>query len=202
MNPKALEVYFDGIAEKWDGWEDLESLAVRYADGLDELDVRESECVLDLGCGTGNLTRALLQRLSHEGRVMAVDISSRMLAIARDKIRDPRVSWHHGDVGTLPVAGETFDRIVCCSVWPHLEDHRRAARSLLQMLKPGGSLHVWHLLSRERVNEIHAGAGEAVCHDILPPAGETALLLAEAGFTPCHVEDGDQRYLVTVRRPV
>ena len=67
--------FFDGIAERWDGWDDLAELAQKLAAGLDEFGVRAEETVLDVGCGTGNLTRALLAKLSSAGRVIAVDIS-------------------------------------------------------------------------------------------------------------------------------
>jgi len=44
--------------------------------------VNPDETVLDVGCGTGNLTGALLARLSATGRVIAVDISPRMIEVA------------------------------------------------------------------------------------------------------------------------
>lgn len=198
-DPKAE--YFDGIAERWDGWEDLEVLARRLDEGLAALGLRPDETVLDVGCGTGNLTRALLARLSPAGRVVAVDISPRMIEVARRKVSDPRVAWRVEDARRLSLGDACCDRAICFSVWPHFDDRAAVAAEFRRVLRPGGALHVWHLISRRRVNEIHAGAGEAVRGDVLPPAAETAALLAAAGFDVATATESETGYLVTGVKP-
>jgi len=199
LNPRTA--FFDGIAEKWDGWEDLPVLDRRLATGLEELGVAAGETVVDIGCGTGNLTRALLARLAPEGRVHAVDISPRMIEVARRKVTDARVVWHAGDARQLPLDDASCDRVICYSVWPHFETREIVAAELVRVLKPGGHLHIWHLSARQRINEIHAGAGEAVRRDILPLATDTAALLAGIGLAVSTVIDTDDRYLVTATKP-
>ena len=197
-NPRAA--FFDGIAEKWDGWEDLDALARKLAAGLDELGVGKGELVLDVGCGTGNLTRALLERLSEDGRVVAVDISPRMVEVAKRKVADARVVWRVADARSLPLPDASCDRVICYSVWPHFEEREAVAAELRRVLRPGGRLHVWHLISREKINEIHASAGEAVRGDVLSPAAETAALISRAGFEVETAIDDGERYLVTARK--
>lgn len=197
MIDDAKVAYFDRIADKWDGWEDLPSLAVKLGAGLDELGVGPDESVIDVGCGTGNLTRALLSRLSPAGRVVAVDISPRMVEEAGRKIRDPRADWRVADVRRLPLPDAACDRAICLSVWPHIEDHGAAAEELGRVLKPGGYLHVWHLSSREKITQVHASAGGPIHNDFLPPAAETAALLERHGFLVTTVIDEADRYLVT-----
>jgi demethylmenaquinone methyltransferase/2-methoxy-6-polyprenyl-1,4-benzoquinol methylase len=199
VNPRAQ--FFEGIADRWDGWEDLEALAKKLATGLEELEVGASETVLDVGCGTGNLTRALLTRLSAAGRVVSVDLSPRMIGRARSKLSDARASWQVADARHVPLAGEACDRVICYSVWPHFEEPEMVARELQRVLRPGGCLHVWHLGSRERINSIHASAGEAVRHDVLPPAAEVGRLLEKAGFCLSAVVETPERYLVTAVKP-
>jgi demethylmenaquinone methyltransferase/2-methoxy-6-polyprenyl-1,4-benzoquinol methylase len=199
-NPRSS--FFDAIADQWDGWDDMAALEARLAAGLAALGVKPGETVLDVGCGTGNLTRAVLSAIGESGRVVAVDIAPRMLEVARAKVPDPRVAWHVAPAERLPVGDAAIDRAICFSVWPHFHEPVAAARELCRVLRPGGSLHVWHLSSRERINAIHASAGEAVRGDVLLPAAETADLLAGLGFEVTAAIDDADRYLVTaVRRP-
>jgi trans-aconitate 2-methyltransferase len=53
---------------------------------LDRLPLDGHELVLDVGCGTGRLTEKLLERLPR-GRVLAIDLSSNMLEVARGFLR-------------------------------------------------------------------------------------------------------------------
>ena len=197
-DPKSA--YFDSIAAQWDGWEDLPALDRALAVELAGFSISPEEAVLDVGCGTGNLTRAILSRLSASGRVTAVDISPRMIGEARRKIPDPRADWLVADVRRLPVAPASIDRVFCFSVWPHIDDPDEAAEEIGRVLKPGGLLYVWHASPRARINEIHASAGDdAIRGDVLPPACETADLLRRHGFRPTTVIDDEVRYLVVVR---
>jgi demethylmenaquinone methyltransferase/2-methoxy-6-polyprenyl-1,4-benzoquinol methylase len=198
MNPRSA--YFDAIADKWDGWDDLVVLQRRMSDGLAELGLGAQEIVLDVGCGTGNLTQALLARLGDAGKVIAVDISPRMIEVARAKVRDPRVAWHVAEADRLPLEAQSCDRIVCFSVWPHFPDQDAVCRELARVLRPGGCLHVWHLNARQKINEIHAGAGEAVRGDLLLPATETAAKLVSTGLQVTTVLDTAEQYLVSASK--
>jgi demethylmenaquinone methyltransferase/2-methoxy-6-polyprenyl-1,4-benzoquinol methylase len=200
MSFGAKAAYFDAIAGNWDGWEDLPRVATRLAAGLEELGVGEDETVLDAGCGTGNLTQVLLKKLSSAGRVIAVDISPRMIEVARRKVSDPRVAWENADIRRLPLEDATCDRAICYSVWPHVDDPGEAAREIGRVLKPGGRLHIWHLDSRQKINSVHAAVDGPISHDLLPPASKTADLLESLGFIVSAAIDASDRYLVTATR--
>jgi len=75
--------------------------------------------VLDLACGTGITTEAILAVLGPAGRVIGVDKSAAMLAVAAETITDPRVAWIQTaaeDVGQHVT--EIVDTVVCNSaIW-------------------------------------------------------------------------------------
>ncbi len=189
--------FFTDLAAVWDSRQDLPHLASELSAGLQEIALGCRETVLDVGCGTGNLTAALLDGLDSSGRVIACDLAPAMVALARTKCRDSRVRWHVADAEHLPLASESVDRVICFSVWPHFDDARRAAVEMARVLRGGGRLHVWHLISRHRVNEIHTTASPAVSEDLLASGEATAEVLRTAGLSPTQVVDDRSRYLVT-----
>jgi SAM-dependent methyltransferase len=99
--------------------------------------------VLDMGCGTGHLALACLGR---GNRVLAVDISPEMTGAAR------KLASEHGftletlemDVerGIAPIAGRSFDTIVCLDVLEHLDNDKTALKDLVSLLRPEGVLIV------------------------------------------------------------
>jgi len=123
-----------------------------------------------------------------------------MIEVAKGKITDERVTWHVADALRLPLDAASCDRVVCYSVWPHFDDVAGVGAELARVLRPSGSLHVWHLISRDRVNEIHASAGPAVQKDILAPAEETARVLAGIGLEITKAIDTEMHYLVSATK--
>jgi ubiquinone/menaquinone biosynthesis C-methylase UbiE len=108
---------------------------------------RSKLCVLDVGCGTGNLTLKFLRR---GYRVKAVDLSPEMLHELRSKVSpsdSERLEIIEGDVEEILSATEvheTYDIMAFSSVLHHLPDYSSVlARAFLQ-LRPGGVLYVCH----------------------------------------------------------
>lgn len=200
MSTVSLKDYFDSIADQWDGWMDMNRINAQIEKGLARFGVRGGECVLDVGCGTGNLTRKLLEHLDERGRVIAVDVSPRMVELAREKNPDTRAGVYTADVTNLPVEAAGLDRVICFSMWPHVAAPQAALLEIKRVLKPGGLLHIWHIDSRETINHIHAHAGEAVQDDVLIPAENLAALAIEAEFQVQEVIDSDSEYLVSAKK--
>jgi trans-aconitate 2-methyltransferase len=162
---------------------------------LDRLPLRGDELVLDVGCGTGRLTEELLQRLPR-GRVLAIDLSSNMLQVARDYLSPSfgmRIQLAIADAASLPV-GEQADAIFSTATFHWVLDHPRLFRSLHHALKPGGLLiaqcggganlaRIRHRLDRLRHEPEFAGSFEAWRDPWeFADAETTAARLAEAGF--------------------
>jgi trans-aconitate 2-methyltransferase len=104
---------------------------------LDRLVLRGDEAVLDAGCGTGNVTRILLDRLPH-GRVIAVDAAPSMVEQARELL-PPEVDVRQADLLELEL-GEPVDAILSTATFHWIGDHDRLFATLHRALKPGGRL--------------------------------------------------------------
>ncbi len=194
--------FFDDLSNRWDSKLDLTALHARLVHELQQFAIQPHEHVIDVGCGTGNMTQALLALLGTSGRITAVDVSAAMIARAQNKISDSRVSWHVGDALHLPNQDSSVDRVMYFQVWPHFDDTKAVAQKCWRVLKPGGCLHIWHIDSRERINQIHAGiSNPAVASDWLDPASETAQVLQDAGLISNHVSESEKHYLVSAYKP-
>jgi ubiquinone/menaquinone biosynthesis C-methylase UbiE len=101
---------------------------------------------LDAGCGTG-FQSALLDELGYETH--GVDISTGLLAVARRRLRAPRLAC--ASVEVLPYADATFDAVSCCgSTLSFVERPECALLEFGRVLRPGGYLlleceHKWSL---------------------------------------------------------
>jgi len=107
---------------------------------LDRLPLEGDETVLDAGCGSGRVTRLLLERLPR-GRVIGVDGSESMVTEARRSLADygVRVELVHSDLLTLEVEAPV-DAVFSNAVFHWIFDHDALFRRLRRVLKQGGRL--------------------------------------------------------------
>lgn len=104
------------------------------SDLIDWLDPRPGEAILDLGCGTGELTTAIATR---GARVVGLDSSAEMIAAGRE--RAPALEWLVGDGEALVFDG-TFDAVFSNAALHWMTRAQAAARGIARALKPGGRL--------------------------------------------------------------
>lgn len=104
---------------------------------LDFAGLSDGERVLELGCGTGILTQAILAA-SEPSNVVAIDYSPAYLAIARQMVRDPRVTLETGNACRLEMPDGSFDRVLSLLMLHHIPRAEQAVAEMLRVLKPGG----------------------------------------------------------------
>jgi ubiquinone/menaquinone biosynthesis C-methylase UbiE len=98
------------------------------------------DSVLDVACGTGELERLLLSDYSTL-KIVGVDISEEMLAIAEEKCRVyPQVSFHNASASALPFANNSFDVIVSANSFHYFDDPLAALMEMQRVLKPNGKV--------------------------------------------------------------
>lgn len=108
--------------------------------------------LLDVGCGTGASTAALLDA-APGATVVAVDASAEMIGVARKKNWPPHVEFVHTRLETLAEAGVQgpFDGIFAAYLVSNLPDAEIGLRRLLSLLKPGAPLAVHDYAVADRV---------------------------------------------------
>jgi SAM-dependent methyltransferase len=99
---------------------------------------------LDVGCGTGALTEAVLAAADPR-EVVGLDPSADFVGMAMTRIVDPRVRFEIGDARALPMAGETFDAAVAGLALNWIPDAEAAVAEMARVVRSGGtvSAYVW-----------------------------------------------------------
>jgi ubiquinone/menaquinone biosynthesis C-methylase UbiE len=146
--------YFAAVASRWDRMrEDFfdETLANSI---LKASDVRPGITVVDVGCGTGFLTRQAAMQMQGKGRLVGVDLSSSMLEKAKENLNRlgllTSVEFRVGDAEKIPVQDDFADAVVGNMILHHCPRPKRAISEMTRIAKEGGRIAVADL---EKHNE-------------------------------------------------
>ena len=141
------KAFYNKISKVYDLLADQSEEPIRRA-GLEKLNARPGEKVLEIGCGTGHCQIALAQAVGDAGKVYGIDLSDEMLKIARENLEKEgladRVELICEDAGKLPNAAETLDAIFM-SFTLELFDTPEIPEVLAEckrVLRPGGRIVV------------------------------------------------------------
>ncbi|MCS5712640.1 bifunctional demethylmenaquinone methyltransferase/2-methoxy-6-polyprenyl-1,4-benzoquinol methylase UbiE [Candidatus Berkiella aquae] len=141
---KLVAGVFDSVASRYDIMNDLMSLGIhrlwkRHAISL--LQVRDHHDVLDLACGSGDLSLLIAPKLK-SGQLTLSDINDNMLAVAKNRLIDRGVVGNvHlalANAESLPFQDNSFDRIIIGFGLRNVTHKDKALASILRVLKPGG----------------------------------------------------------------
>ncbi len=94
--------------------------------------------VLEFGCGTGSIAIAHAAHVKH---IQAIDISSKMLDIARDRVgakKIENITFEQSSIDDFSAPDQTFDAVMGHSILHLLDNKEAAIAKVHKMLKPGG----------------------------------------------------------------
>ena len=101
---------------------------------LEQIDIRPNWKCLEIGAGTGTVSRWIAERLDGSGNVLCTDLQTKFI----DEIEHPHLRTEKLDITHSHGYRECFDLAVVRTVHQHLADHYAAARNLAEMVRPGG----------------------------------------------------------------
>src|SRR5690606_28439248 len=118
----------------------------------DWLAVEKAAEWLDVGCGTGALSAAIIERWGPT-RVLGVDPTAQLLAVATDKIADTRFSVAVAGAEELPSRSQEFSAVVAGLVLNFVADKAKAVLEMVRATRPGGrvGLYVWDYAGRMQI---------------------------------------------------
>lgn len=150
--------------------------------------------ILDVATGTGRVPLDLMREAVFRGRVVGLDDSSKMLAIAEEKLAPfaERVELRQHPAVPLPFPDDHFDAVTCLEALEFFPSDEGALQEMVRVLRPGGTLFTTRRCGWE---------GKAFLHRYRSEEGMAALLdslgLEEINF---HVWEVNYN-LVTARKP-
>ncbi len=135
---------FTSIAPRYDLLNHLLSLNIdrlwwaRAAGTFAAILRRPDARVLDLCCGTGDMTFALRRRANRAAQITGADFSHAMLQRASVKSRGTPLRWVEADALNLPFPDAQFDLVTSAFGFRNLADYDAGLGEIMRVLRPGG----------------------------------------------------------------
>jgi demethylmenaquinone methyltransferase/2-methoxy-6-polyprenyl-1,4-benzoquinol methylase len=204
---------FGSIAPTYDRLNHLLSFGLdrrwwrRAAESFHHILARPDAHVLDLCCGTGDMTAALLAlRPAAAEPITGLDFSPGMLTIAHEKYRGANITWVEGDAMSLLYPANSFDLVTAAFGFRNLSNYAAGLAEIHRVLRPGGCIGILecnqpdglsgllYSLYFKRVLPLVGGwiSGDRAAYSYLPASVERfprpprmLRLMQEAGFSEC-----------------
>ena len=166
---------FDAIAGRYDLMNAVMSLGMHRSwrrRAVSYLLSRGGRDILDIGCGTGDVSLAVIRR-NPAARVTGLDPALKMLAIAETKTRRAGLAgqaiYREGDATSLSFGDAAVDGIICAFCLRNITARAAALREMRRVLRPGGTLAILELTAPQ--HPIPRGIHRAYTRHLIPLMG-------------------------------
>jgi len=183
--------YFNALASEWSERMRYEP---RFSELLQHFGVSRGDRVLDAGTGTGRMTHPLTEMVGSEGVVVAQDFAFDMVLQGCQNDGHGDIHWVCDDLSEMGYRSGTFDKVLCFSVFPHLQDPLAVLKEVYRVLKPGGRVLILHTASSSQLNAFHASLNGIVKSDRLLSLDEMQQCFLHARLEPVLMIDQENLY--------
>lgn len=190
-----VQEFFGARAAHWDSRFPDDGPA--YAAAVADLGLRAGDRVLDAGCGTGRALTPLRAAVGPSGVVLGADLTPAMLeaAVRAGRHRDGQLLL--ADVAALPLRSQSLDAVFGAGLVSHLADPAENLRELARVVRPGGTLALFHPIGRVA---LAARQGRQITPDDLRAEPNLRPLLSGSGWRMTSYVDEDSRFLALAVR--
>ncbi|MEU0333483.1 class I SAM-dependent methyltransferase [Streptomyces sp. NPDC006193] len=190
-----VQEFFTARAADWDSRFPDDGPA--YAAAVAALGLREGDRVLDAGCGTGRALPPLRAAVGPSGVVLGADLTPAMLEAAVQAGRGRDGVLLRADVAALPLRSGCLDAVFAAGLLAHLPRPVADLRELARVVRPGGTLALFHPIGRAA---LAARQGRRITADDVRAESNLGPLLSRAGWRMTSYVDEDARFLARAVR--
>ena len=188
-----VKEFFESIADNWNNEKDDLN---KIKDLFKEIEIKNKEDVLDLGCGKGIITPIIYNYTNK--LVYGIDLSEKMINGAKLKNNDlNKYNYICGDYINYSFDIK-FDKIIIFNAYPHFLDKEALALKAYNDLKEDGYLIIMHNLGRNELNKFHHNHADKISNGLMEPKEEEKAL--KKCFKLIKFIDEDNRYLMVLKR--
>lgn len=114
---------------------------------FDRMDIASCRRILDLGCGTGVVTRALAKSKDFNGEIVGVDFSDALIdaakRLASEEGLSERIEFRVGDSHALDVEDNSYDAVLAHTLVSHVSDPTSVIADAARVTVPGGAIAIF-----------------------------------------------------------